>query len=56
MSSMHGDHGGGHSMNMEHGEHTMMNDTGNTTYHDMSQMDHSMHNMNDDSADMEDHH
>ena len=55
MSSMHGDHGGGHSMNMEHGEHTMMNDTGNTTNHDMSQMDHSMHNMNDDSENMEPH-
>lgn len=58
MTNMHGDHGGGHSMNMEHsGDHTMMmNDTGDSTNHDMSQMDHSMHNMNDDSADMEHHH
>ena len=54
MSSMHGDHGGGHNMNMEHT--MMMNDTGNTTNHDMSQMDHSMHNMNDDSENMEPHH
>ena len=58
MTNMHGDHGGGHSMSMEHsGDHTMMmNDTGDTTEHDMSQMDHSMHNMDDDSADMEHHH
>ena len=58
MTNIHGDHGGGHSMGMEHsGDHTMMmNDTGDATNHDMSQMDHSMHNMNDDSADMEHHH
>ena len=55
MTNIHGDHGGGHSMGMEHsGDHTMMmNDTGDTTNHDMSQMDHSMHNMNDDSATMD---
>ena len=48
-------HGGGHSMIMEHsGDHTMMmNDTGDTTDHDMSQMNHNMHNMNDDSATMD---
>ena len=58
MTNIHGDHGGGHSMGMEHsGDHTMMmNDTGDATNHDMSQMDHSMHNMDDDSADMEHHH
>ena len=52
MTNMHGD---GHSMGMEHsGDHTMMmNDTGDTTNHDMSQMDHSMHNMDDDSATMD---
>ena len=58
MTNIHGDHGGGHSMGMEHsGDHTMMmNDTGDATNHDMSQMDHSMHNMDADSADMEHHH
>ena len=53
MSSMHGDHGGGHSMGMAHGDTMMMTDTDNTTHHDMSQMDHSMHNMNNDSVTME---
>ncbi len=55
MTNMHGDHGDGHSIGMEHsGDHTMMmNDTGDTTNHDMSQMDHSMHNMDDDSATMD---
>ena len=55
MTNMHGDHGDSHSMGMEHsGDHTMMmNDTGDTTNHDMSQMDHSMHNMDDDSATMD---
>jgi hypothetical protein len=53
MSSMHGDHSGGHSMGMAHGDTMLMTDTDNTTHHDMSQMDHSMHNMNNDSETME---
>ena len=54
MSSMHGNHGGGHSMGMDHGDHTMMmSDTDGSVHHDMSQMDHSMHNTDNDSANME---
>ena len=48
MSSMHG---GGQGM--EHGDTMMITDTDGTTHHDMSQMDHSMHNMDDDSATMD---
>ncbi len=56
MSSMHGggqgmEHGGGQGM--EHGDTMMITDTDGTTHHDMSQMDHSMPNMDDDSAAME---
>ena len=51
MSNMHG---GGQGM--EHGDTMMITDTDGTTHHDMRQMDHSMPNMDVDSAAMEDHH
>lgn len=47
MANMHGGHGGGAQIN--HGNHAaMMSETGDSTHHDMSQMDHSMHNMDAD--------
>ena len=59
MSNMHGGgqgmkHGGGQGM--KHGDTMMITDTDETTDHDMSQMDHSMPNMDDDSAAMEEPH
>ena len=64
MSNMHGggqgmEHGGGQGMEhgggqgMEHGDTMMITDTDGTTHHDMSQMDHSMPNTDDDSTAME---
>lgn len=52
MSSMHGSHG-----EMDHSSQSaMVSETDNGSQQDMSQMDHSMHNMDDDSAEMEHHH
>ena len=51
MASMHGGHDGGAQMN--HGNHAaMMSETGDSTHHDMSQMDHSMHSMDADAETM----
>ena len=62
MMNMHGGHnmsngtnGAGNHAAMQHGSPaTMISDPDDSTRHDMSQMDHSMHNMNDDSTTMED--
>ena len=61
MMNMHGGHdmssgannAGGHAPMDHSSSSAMISDADNTTRHDMSQMDHSMHNMNDDSATME---
>ncbi|MBE0407075.1 sulfite exporter TauE/SafE family protein [Psychrobacter sp. AOP22-C1-22] len=56
MSSMHGSHDGGHG-EMDHSSHSaMISDTNDSAHHDMSEMDHSMHNMDDDAATMEQQH
>ena len=58
MTNMHGDHGGGgdgtgHTQ-MNHGSPSaMISNADDSTHHDMSQMDHSMHNMDEDSATMD---
>ncbi|OXL21530.1 sulfite exporter TauE/SafE family protein [Psychrobacter sp. DAB_AL32B] len=61
MMNMHGGHdmssgtnGAGSHAAMQHSSPaTMISDPDDSTRHDMSQMDHSMHNMNDDSTTME---
>lgn len=55
MSSMHSGHDGHGGMDHS-SQSAMMSETENSSQHDMSQMDHSMHNMDDDSAAMEQHH
>lgn len=48
MTNMHGGHGS--AAHMDHGNSAaMMSETNGSTHHDMSQMDHSMHNMDSDS-------
>lgn len=56
MSNMHGGHGGGHG-HMDHASHSaMMSDTDSAQYDMSNDMDHSMHDMGDDTTTAPTHH